>query len=265
MKLDIRDGKLDIRDGVKTDIPYVATLPNLKKLKFATGIELKGSLVSTGSVKMSDKIWADFNSTSLGGKINGVLDGDNFNAKLTNISTIALLDMMQYPKIFDTKANCDLHYNIKDEKGKLSADLSGGNFVKNSLMDNIEKYLKFNATKEVFNHAKIESVIEKKLLTSNLDFKSNNTTITSNGAKLNIDKNSIDALLKLAIKDDYVNAKFSGDVNSPKIELDAKDLAIKKATKAIEKNSDKIIDKVVPKNVPSEAVDKAKDLFKKLF
>ncbi len=210
---------LDI-NKIHINAPYTASIPNLKKLKFATGIELAGKFDADGTFDMKDTIVADFHTSSLGGNINAKLAGDDFNAKIENLDLMSLLKTAQFPEIFSAKMNGDLTYNLASENGNLKAILSSGKFQKNQLTDALKTYLKFDATGLLFNDIKLNSDIKKLLLTSSLDMQSGDFSLNGKDIITDLEKSTIKAKLKVAIKKDAVDVNLNGNLTSPKVDID---------------------------------------------
>ena len=102
--------------------------------------------------------------------------------------------------------------------------LSKGSFTENKLMSILEKTLKFDGTKEVYNNIKIDGRINKSLVTANLNMQSNNTSITSNEATLNLDSNDINAKLLLKVQKYDLAGTLSGKATNPSISIDTSKL-----------------------------------------
>lgn len=247
---------INLRDSAFAT-PYTITIPSLKALKFLTGIELIGKLEANGKVKIAQSIEADFHTQSLGGRLDAKLNGDDFSAKLNNLDTLSLLKMAQYPQIFSAKANGKLTYNLAKQSGDLHAVLSQGHFMKNDLSNLLQQYAKFDLTGLVFNSVGIDSQINKLHLTSTLSAKSGDFSMHGDNILTNLEKGTINAKLKTAIKQDSVDVYINGALSAPQIEVDFSELVRKKASQAIQKELDKHIDKHKDK-----AIDALKGLFK---
>ena len=236
--------------------PYTITIPNLKALKFLTGIELLGKLEANGKVKIAQSIEADFHTQSLGGQLDAKLNGDDFSAKLNDLDTLSLLKMAQYPQIFSAKANGKLTYNLAKQSGDLHAVLSQGHFMKNDLSNLLQQYVKFDLTGLVFNSVGIDSQINKLNLVSTFSAKSGDFSMHGDNILTDLEKGTINAKLKTAIKQDSVDVHINGALSAPQIEVDFSELVRKKASQAIQNELDKQIDKHKDK-----AIDALKGLF----
>lgn len=236
--------------------PYTITIPNLKALKFLTGIELLGKLEANGKVKIAQSIEADFHTQSLGGQLDAKLNGDDFSAKLNDLDTLSLLKMAQYPQIFSAKANGELTYNLAKQSGNLHAVLSQGHFMKNDLSNLLQQYVKFDLTGLVFNSVGIDSQINKLNLVSTFSAKSGDFSMHGDNILTDLEKGTINAKLKTAIKQDSVDVHINGALSAPQIEVDFSELVRKKAGQVIQNEIDKQIDKHKDK-----AIDALKGLF----
>lgn len=236
--------------------PYTITIPSLKALKFLTGIELIGKLEANGKVKIAQSIEADFHTQSLGGRLDAKLNGDDFSAKLNDLDTLSLLKMAQYPQVFSAKANGKLTYNLAKQSGDLHAVLSQGHFMKNDLSNLLQQYVKFDLTGLVFNSVGIDSQISKLNLVSTFSAKSGGFSMHGDNILTDLEKGTINAKLKTAIKQDSVDVHINGALSAPQIEVDFSELVRKKAGQVIQNEIDKQIDKHKDK-----AIDALKGLF----
>lgn len=223
--IEVSNAILDI-NNISLEAPYSINIPDLKKLAFITGKELKGRVNATGLVKYADSnLYADIKSNILGGSFDAKLYKNIIDMNLLNANSMDLLDMLQYPKIFETNINGKVKYDILTQKGTLNFFANNGHFAQNKLMTLLNSLLKFDATKEVYDNITIDGDINKKQVTADLNMSSNNTTLSSKNAQIDIDKNSINAYLTLKVKNDELGANITGDINNPNVSLDTKKLA----------------------------------------
>lgn len=250
-------------NNIAFEAPYELNIPNLKKLKFATGIELAGSFSATGKAKLAQALYADFNTTSLGGNINAILNDNKLTASLKNVNTLKLLSMLQLPEVFSSAMNGDFAYDTETEKGTLKAVLSNGKLMPNKVTEIAEKYLKTDITKEAYEDAGLNANIDKKIITADIGLKSNNTAIYSKGANINTDKGTINTDIKFQIKDKAIAIKVRNQLSSPSISIDAGDLIKEEATKALSKGAKDAVDKYIKDDRVKEGAQKLlNNLFK---
>ncbi|CAM3451742.1 hypothetical protein [Helicobacter labetoulli] len=260
--LELSKTQINLKDSSFT-IPYIATIPNLKKLKFITGMELAGDLKAQGTAKLKDALYADFNTQSLGGSIDAKLDGNTLLASLKDVNTLKLFSIAQLKPVFSSSMNGDFNYNTLTEKGTLKAVLSNGKLMPNEITQLVEKYLKTDITKEVYEDAGLNATIDKKLITTDIGLKSNNTAIYAQGASIDAQKGKIKADLKFQIKDKYIYLKARDNLESPNLSIDASDLIKAEASKALSKGAEQAVDKYIKDDKIKEGAGKLlNNLFK---
>ena len=260
--LELSKTQINLKDSSFT-IPYIATIPNLKKLKFITGMELAGDFKAQGTAKLKDTLYADFNTQSLGGSIDAKLDGNTLLASLKDVNTLKLFSIAQLKPVFSSNMNGDFNYNTLTEKGTLKAVLSNGKLMPNEITQLVEKYLKTDITKEVYEDAGLNATIDKKLITTDIGLKSNNTAIYAQGASIDTQKGKIKADLKFQIKDKYIYLKARDNLESPSLSIDASDLIKAEASKALSKGAEQAIDKYIKDDKIKEGAGKLlNNLFK---
>lgn len=244
-------------------VPYVATIPNLKKLKFLTGMELAGDFKAQGTAKLKDTLYADFSTQSLGGSIDAKLDHNKLFASLKDVNTLKLFSIAQLKPVFSSNMNGDFNYDTLTEKGTLKAVLSNGKLMPNEITQLAEKYLKMDITKEAYEDAGLNATIDKKLITTDIGLKSNNTAIYAQGASIDTEKGKIQADIKFQIKDKYIYLKARDNLASPSLSIDATDLIKAEANKAISKGVEKALDKHIKDDKIKESAGKLlNNLFK---
>lgn len=250
-------------NNVAFEAPYEAIIPNLKKLKFLTGIELAGDFKAKGIAKFKDTLYADFNTQSLGGSIDAKLDNNKLTASLKDINTLKLLTMAQVKPVFSSNMNGNLNYDTLIQKGTLKAVISNGKLMPNQITELAEKYLKTDITKEAYEDAGLDAIIDKDIITADIGLKSHNTAIFAKGASINTDKGTINADFKFQIKDKYIYLKARNSLESPTISIDANELIKAEASKAITKGAEKAIDKYIKDDKVKEGAQKLlNNLFK---
>lgn len=243
------------------EAPYSLHIPSLKKLQFITGMELAGDFRANGVAKMGESIYADFNTKSLGGNINAIFNDNNLNATLKNINTTKLFEIAKIKPIFSANINGDLNYSLKSESGNLKSTLSNGKLMPNNITELAQKYLNMDLTKESFENAALNANIAKKQISADIALKSKNTSISAQNASIDMDKSLLDANFKVQIKSYSVGVKTSGDITSPNVSIDAKELISAAAGAALSKGAEKALDKIKDEKLK----EGAQKLLDKLF
>lgn len=233
-KADVKNGVYDIKKNIFTS-DFTLLVPDLDKLYFATKKHLKGDIKITGKIKKDKDLLVMAHSETLGGKVDFKLLNDKITKKIRGIKVTALTDMLIYPRVFDSTMDADLTYNIKSKKGVLNAKLLKGRILPNQMTFLLAQMAKFDITKEIYDETIIDSKIDDKVFISNLDMKSKLTHISSKNALLDMNKNRVDAKLRIDIRKRPVYVKIKGDINKPKVSVDAKELLKDEIEKKLEK------------------------------
>ena len=244
-------------EGLSLKAPYTLNLPDLKKLKFLTSKELKGAITAHGEAKYSPKaLYADFKSNLLGGTLDAVMDKNLINLTMKNMSSMELLDMLQYPQFFKSNFNGTVHYDTLTESGKMEMLLNKGSFADNQLTNLLKNLARLDITRDVYENVRIDGDIKKKVVTANLDATSSNSKITSKGAQIDLEKDTINANLLLKVQKYELGALVSGKATSPSVSLDTRKLG-QDAVKNLLEN-EKVKEQV--EKIEDIINDKAKDL-----
>lgn len=238
---------------------YDVVLADLKQFQFITGRKLQGAINLNGKFGYDKNIYVDFASHSLGGLLKGKLENNQFKAHLEKIDSKKFFYFLQLPELAEAFMDGDMGYNLAQETGNISLLLKDGKILPNQLTQAFKKYTKFDVAKEVFETIRFDSSIKKWVLDAKFDMQSNDLKIVSDRLKVNLPNNKIDTKIKLSMKSDFVYAIVSGDLNSPKTQIDATHLVKSQANKAIEKGAEKAVEKYIPK----QNQDKIKNLLNK--
>ena len=224
---------------------YLLNIPQLDKLKDVVKMSLKGKLDISGELyNKENSMSLNGKSDTLGGTFDFDLKNDKLNANLKNIDIQELSSMLDYSKIFDSKANFNLDYDLLTKKGNLLGKLTNGHFLENNFVTLVNQLAKVELTKEVYETFDINTKINDRILTSDLIMKSQNTQLNIKDSILDLEKNLIDAKINTTIKDKTLDINLKGETSSPQISLDAKDLLKEQINKKIEKKKDKIQQKL---------------------
>lgn len=241
--LDISSAKFDLQDrSIKSD--YKAKAHDLNRLFFVTQRVLKGSIVALGDLKYGKDLDFTLVSNIAGGKLDAKLHNDDFSAKLANMQTLEVLDMLIYPKIFSSKIDADFKYNLGQASGTFVGKVKDGKFTSNQILDLTKQYAKIDLYKQAFT-GDIKADIKKELITALLDLKSNTSSIYTKDTKLNSKTKQIDSNIKIiANNNPPIYVKLQGLVEAPKIKVDASAIVKDEAKKVINKEVNKLFKKL---------------------
>ncbi len=264
--IDLLSSVADIHTkGAKFVIPngrlnadYVVKVADLGKLSFLTKKKMRGSVTLTGKIKKDKNLLVTVHSNTLGGRLDAKLLNNNLDAILHGIKVVKLTHMLYYPKIFDSSMDAKLHYNLATKKGKLNAQAHDGRILPNKMSFLLKQMANFDITREIYKLTELNSTIDDKLIISDLDMQSRLTHISAKKAKLDLDKERVDARLHIEIQGRPVYVKITGKLQDPKIKLDLKELLKGRVKKELKKQ---LLKKGLDKKLPAEARELLNNLF----
>lgn len=241
--LDIKSAKFDLKDSsIKSD--YKAKVHDLNRLYFIAQRNLKGSIVATGELKKAKDLDFTLLSNIAGGKLDVKLHNDDFNANLDDMQTLDVLDMLIYPKVFKSKIDGVLKYNLAKASGTFDAKLKDGEFIQNQVLDLTRQFAKVDLYKQKFT-GDANAKINKENIVALLDLKSNTSSIYTKDTKLNSKTKRIDSKIKIIGNNNpplYITLR--GDVSAPQIKVDASAIVKDEAKKAVNKEVNKLFKKL---------------------
>ena len=261
-------GKLKMKDSIrKKDIfttNFTLNISDLNKLKFITKQKMRGDFNLNGDLKFDKNLTVNFNSKKFDGLIKGNLIDNQLKIKLKEISSISLLKTLYYPEVFNSKFNIDFQYDLKNLKGISYLESSKGNFIENKLTKNVNKFLKIDLTKEVYDEIKIETKIYKKLdhtiLNSSLLIKNSRSGLKSDKIYMDLNSSSINSKFNFYYKKFDIDFAVKGALTHPNVKFDFKNIL---KTLFKEKVNKKLKDKITKekekiKNKLKETIEKEK-------
>lgn len=227
---------------------YTVNASDLSKLYDLTQTKLRGAAKIDGNIKQAPELLSLDGKTSLfGGDINFNLLNDEFKAKIDGVEIKELTHMLYYPEIFTSKSNIDLDYNLASKVGKVGGNLIDGRFIKNEYSTIINTFANFDLTKEVYEKVEIKSDIKENIINAFVDMQSKYTKIKVPSSTIDLDKNSIDALVQATITKYSFDTTIKGNISNPKVKVDTKAFLNSKYGKKVKEKTDKLKKKVEDK------------------
>lgn len=234
----IKKARINLKDmSIKSD--YVAKVPNLDKLYFATARHMRGNIKVEGDLKKAKDLDLTIYSKVAGGVVDAKLHNDDFVADLKSLQTLSVLHMLIYPEIFKSSINGKLNYNLAKKKGKFNGHLVDGKFTQNQMLTLIKQFAKVDLYAEKFK-GDISADINKEKIKASLDLKSNTSAIKTKNTKLNTKTKAIDSTITVVANKSPITVRLTGKATSPKVSLDVEKLMKSKAGEAIEKEAIKL-------------------------
>ena len=254
--INLFDTKFNIK-SLLADGKFKVYVGDLSKLYFVTKTPLKGKATITGDFKKDKDLTVNAHSDIFKGKVDINLVNNDLKGKAEKLRLVEVLEMLNYPKIFNSEMNADLNYNLLSGKGKLQAKLLDGRILPNKLSFILKNLAKFDITKEVYKVTTVDSNVNKNEILTDLHLESRLTKIDSKQTYFNTLTKKIDSNLSIMIAKKPLKVKVKGDINKPDISVDVKDYFKGELKNQAEKN----LKKYLPKDKAKEA-SKILNMFK---
>ncbi|WP_345977919.1 hypothetical protein [Sulfurimonas sp. HSL3-7] len=237
--LKVKRARFDVEKG-SLHADYRAEIPDVDKLYFATQRHLKGAVTATGELSKAKDLDFSAHSKLFGGRIDAKLHNDDFHADMTKLNTLGVLKMLIYPEIFDSNLDGKLDYNLAKKSGTFHAKTRNGHFTKNQMLDLVKQYGKKDLYKENFVST-FNSRIREEHIYTDLDMRSNKSSITGKNVYLNSKTKQIKAKLDINANNNPLKVELKGSAERPKVTIDASKLIEKELKKEAGKKINKLL------------------------
>lgn len=259
----LQNGDVNINDKY-ADGTYQLLIRDLSNLKGIAGREMNGKIEANGNIKY-DKIFSiDFQSTSLGGKINGRANPKDLYVNFDGVGIKKILDTLEIPAILNGTAQGDLNYNLISQKGKISASIKDGKIIHTQIGDVFNKYAGIDVNAQIFDGANFFSDIDNGKLDGKLSMQSDDIEIDSQYLKVDMTQNTIHSKFKFSSHQNYIYLLLDGNIHAPKTQVDVSDFIKNHSLKNIQNNTQKAIEKFIPTDKQEKTKKMLGEIFKKL-
>lgn len=234
-----------------------ANLTNFNKM---LNKNMSGNVAMQGDLVFDKILNLTLNSNEFfGGKLNAKLNGDKFNANLSNVALENLAKSFDLIDVYKANVNGNLDYDLKQASGKLTANLGKGHLKYHKTIKLINTILNTDVTKVVFDKGDVLVNINKNLIDYNANISATNAKIAVSNGTYNTLSKVINAPILVSFNNNEVKGKIAGIDEDVKFIPDAKNTV---------ENAVKVLDKLTGKNNSeklNETLKPAENLLKGLF
>lgn len=234
-----------------------ANLANFNKM---LNKNMSGNIAVQGDLVFDKILNLTLNSNEFfGGKLNAKLNGDKFNANLSNVALENLTKSFDLLDVYKANVNGNLDYDLKQASGKLTANLGKGHLKYHKTIKLINTILNTDVTKVVFDKGDVLVNINKNLIDYNANISATNAKIAVSNGTYNTLSKVINAPILVSFNNNEVKGKIAGINEDVKFIPDAKNTV---------ENAVKVLDKLTGKNNSeklNETLKPAENLLKGLF
>lgn len=203
---------------------YTLDIPNLKKLHTLIDRKLYGPLVLKGQLAKEKTLKVTGVTTSLGGKINYTLMGDNLTSRISSVPLTSILGTLGHKKNFLGQASGTAKYNLKQKSGVVDLDIASFQIKPSTLTNTIKMFIGKDPARVIFSSTKFHANIKGNITTYTLRAKGTRSSIDISNGRINKTNNAHTAKFKFVYEQYTVKGKIKGTLDNPKVTLDTTSL-----------------------------------------
>lgn len=206
--------------GKSVKSAYVVDIPELKQLEPYIDKKLYGPMVLQGVFSKEKMLKLTGNTTSLGGKIDYTLHGNDLQSTITAVPLLNILGVLGHKQNFLGEAFGKGRYDLKEKSGVVDLDIRSFQIKSSSLTNTIKMFLGKDPARIMFTSTKFHADIKKKITTYTLLATGTRSSITIRDGKINKVTNQHSANFTLVYEKYTVHGKIKGSADNPDVTFD---------------------------------------------
>ena len=223
---------------------YDLFIPSLQRLEPILERKLIGKLSVNGDIRKEKKLTITAHSDIFNGKVNAKIVDEKIDADFKDLQALEVLKMLSYPKVLNAPVKGRLSYDTALRKGRLDAQFDKAVLTRSQMTDLIGALTHSDLTKERFNQGSLISLIDKEIIASELAMQSKSANLSSKRFIINSKKQLIDARFAIKVKKYPGDVIVTGDINAPKVRLDAKSMVTPEVKEKVTKEINRFLQKL---------------------
>ncbi|UPT77508.1 hypothetical protein MN086_10735 [Sulfurovum sp. XGS-02] len=220
---------------------YTIDIPDLKEVQPLIGQKLYGPLLLKGEFSKDKVLQVTGATTSLGGKIDYILKGDDLTSTISSVPLENILGTLGHKRNFLGSASGKAKYNLKRKSGVVDLDIASFQIKPSDLTKMISLAIGKDPARVIFSSTKFHADIDKNIIDYTLHAVGTRSSIDITQGRLNTATNTNTARFSFVYEDHRVRGKIKGSVNSPKITIDTSALIKDKIDEKVQEKLDKAL------------------------
>ena len=221
---------------------YLLDVQDLKNLHKVIDQKLYGPLVLKGELSKDEKlITVTGETTTLGGKINYILIGDDLTTAINNVPLENILGMLGHKQDFLGKAFGKGKYNLKQKSGVVDLDINSFQIKSSPTTNTIKMLIGKDPARVIFTSTKFHADIKGNITDYSLHAKGSRSSIDITDGRVNKINNTNTAKFKFVYEKYTVHGKISGAVDDPKVTIDTSAILKDKIDEQLQDKIDKAL------------------------
>jgi hypothetical protein len=199
---------------------YTIDIPSLKEIQPIIDKKLYGPLILKGELSKDKVVHADGSTSSLGGKINYILRGDDLDSTIDNVPLENILGMLGHKQNFLGKAFGKGKYNLKEKSGVVDLDIKSFQIKPSPTTNTIKMLIGKDPTRVIFSSTKFHADIKGKITDYALHAKGSNSSVDITDGRVNKIDNTNTAKFTFVYEKYTIHGKIKGRIDDPKVTID---------------------------------------------
>ncbi|EIF50458.1 hypothetical protein [Sulfurovum sp. AR] len=220
---------------------YTIDIPSLKEVQPLIGKKFYGPLLLQGELFKDKIVKVTGATTSLGGKINYTLKGDDLTSTISSVPLENILGTLGHKRNFLGSASGNANYNLKKKSGVVDLDIASFQIKPNDLTKMISLAIGKDPARVIFSSTKFHADINKNIIDYTLHAIGTRSSIDITQGRMNTTNNTNSARFSFVYEEHTVRGKIKGSVNSPKITIDTSALIKDKIDEKVQEKLDKAL------------------------
>ncbi len=233
---------------------YQLKVPNLKLFKSLTHYNYRGSLNINGKIDSSEKLHLNGISSDWGGSTVYSLDSDIINIKTIDTDLSKIMWTLNIMPLLNGKLQSNLIYNLSTKEGRLKASSKNISLNSGSFSEALSILLHKDITQYHFKETLFDARIEAETIYFDFIAKSPSIVLDIKDGKIDRQREHIDAILRISIKNNTYNLKITGSLKNMKLRSVTGQILQRRVSKIIKnRNIKKKIKKVINKTIKNKS------------
>jgi hypothetical protein len=221
---------------------YLLDIPDLKKLHKVIDQKLYGPLVLKGEWSKDKKLTkVTGETTTLGGKIDYRLTGDNLSSTINNVPLENILGMLGHKQDFLGKAFGKGKYNLKKKLGVVDLDIKSFQIKPSQITNTIKMVIGKDPARVIFDSTKFHADIKGKVTYYTLHAVGSKSSIDITEGRIDKINNTNTAKFKFVYEKYTVHGKIYGTRDNPKVTIDTSAILKEKIDEQLQDKLDKAL------------------------
>ena len=220
---------------------YTIDIPSLKEVQPLIGQKLYGPLLLQGELSKDKIVEVTGATTSLGGKIDYTLKGDDLTSMISSVPLENILGTLGHKRNFLGSASGKAKYNLKRKSGVVDMDIASFQIKPSDLTKMISMAIGKDPARVIFSSTKFHADIKGDITAYTLHAIGTRSSIDITEGRLNKLNNTNTARFNFVYEEHSVRGKIKGSVNNPKITIDTSALIKDKIDEKVQEKLDKAL------------------------